>query len=461
MKAPRYIADFDSTSAMARALGRYLQGNDFPGLGVLPTALPLASLLDVIGESERARRLIYSWGGWAEAISPDELASVQAEEFSRWVVSLYPEHNYPAIMIGSGNGAAVHLCAALGIPWLPQTFLIPVRHPGLHPDEPEQDLEWGVKPGQALLSNNPDLQLHHMHDASQDRLMIQHMSYFRVKRLRLGKPFERFIEERLAPDGTLFILECDYRWPVTKVAERHFFQHGAAGGVAVEEYLYGSERVEEFLKHHNSHPTRWPSPETDMNMPEAEWGFEPALRDDLEDMARRRGYSVKRIAFQEPEDLSPLVADLYRWWYEQRGLEANRLLVESFIVMDPWQALRTASVPFWMLFNVEPSADRLERYLEGAHSYDEIYLMLFSHGVESIGVASIERWKSILQKARQQGRFIGIDENKYPKDIFTYLRYNRELRQIPGRFPMPEPLSLEQLDNFLKNNPRYPVAFAG
>jgi hypothetical protein len=83
MKAPRYIADFDSTSAMARALGRYLQGNDFPGLGVLPTALPLASLLDVIGESERARRLIYSWGGWAEAISPDELASVQAEEFSR------------------------------------------------------------------------------------------------------------------------------------------------------------------------------------------------------------------------------------------------------------------------------------------------------------------------------------------------------------------------------------------
>jgi hypothetical protein len=62
-----------------------------------------------------------------------------------------------------------------------------------------------------------------MHDASQDRLMIQHMSYFRVKRLRLGETFERFIEERLAPNGTLFVLECDYSWPVTKVAERHFF----------------------------------------------------------------------------------------------------------------------------------------------------------------------------------------------------------------------------------------------
>jgi hypothetical protein len=187
-------------------------------------------------------------------------------------------------------------------------------------------------------------------------------------------------------------------------------------------------------------------------MPEAEWGFEPALRDDLEDMACRRGYSIKQVGFQEPEDLSPLVADFYRWWYEERGLEADRLLVESFIVMGPWWALRTASIPFWMLFNVESSADRLEKYLKTAHSYDEIYMMLFSHGVESIGVASIDRWKSILQKARQQGRFIGIDEDKYPKDILTYLRYNRALRQIPGRFPMPEPLSLGQFDNFLETN---------
>jgi hypothetical protein len=48
MKAPHYIADFDSTSAMSRALGRYLQGNDFPGLGVLPTVSPLVSLLDAV-----------------------------------------------------------------------------------------------------------------------------------------------------------------------------------------------------------------------------------------------------------------------------------------------------------------------------------------------------------------------------------------------------------------------------
>ena len=151
MKAHHYIADFDSTSAMSRALGRYLQGNDFPGLGILPTVSPLVSLLDAVTGSECVRKLIYSWGGWKEAISADALAGVDAEEFSRWVTQLYPERTYPAIMVGSSKGAAVHLCATLGIPWLPQTFLIPVRHSGLHLDEPERDLEWGVKPGQALL----------------------------------------------------------------------------------------------------------------------------------------------------------------------------------------------------------------------------------------------------------------------------------------------------------------------
>jgi hypothetical protein len=94
------------------------------------------------------------------------------------------------------------------------------------------------------------------------------------------------------------------------------------------------------------------------------------------------------------------------------------------------------------------------------HPYSEIYMMLFSHGVESIGAASLDRWKSILQKARHRGRFIGVDEDKYPKDILTYLRYNRALRQIPGRFPLPEPLSPEQFDNFLKNKSCYSVTFA-
>ena len=39
--------------------------------------------------------------------------------------------------------------------------------------------------------------------------------------------------------------------------------------------------------------------------------------------ARERGYRVRRIVFDEPEALSPLVADLYRWWYRSAGCPAT------------------------------------------------------------------------------------------------------------------------------------------
>src|SRR5205823_1527409 len=145
--------------------------------------------------------------------------------------------------------------------------------------------------------------------------------------------------------------------------------------------------------------------EPDGISPEAEWGFEPALRGDVERFARQHGYRLRRIVFEQPEAMSPLVADLYRQWYGRRRMPANRLMVESFILMEPWWALRTGSVPFWMVFNKEPSADALQRYLDGVDPYDEMYMMLFSHGFNSIGLVPIDHCKSILRRARRRSAF--------------------------------------------------------
>jgi hypothetical protein len=124
--------------------------------------------------------------------------------------------------------------------------------------------------------------------------------------------------------------------------------------------------------------------------------------------------------------------------------------VESFVLMDPHGALRQGMVPFWTVFNVEPSADALEWYLDrAAPSYDEIDLMLFSHGVESVGLAPIERWRTIMGRARES-RLLGVDERAYPKDFGTVARYHPALRRLPGpRYPAPPPLTLADLDAFL------------
>jgi len=149
VKPARYVANFDSEAAMLRALGNYLHGEDFPMTGSMPRRVePLVKALVTVVNAlpGRLREEVYTWSGRSEAVPPKKLGQVRAEDVSRWVVNHYPRRHYPAAVIGSSNGALVHLCCALGIPWLPQTFLVPVRRSGLHPDEPAEEMEWGREP---------------------------------------------------------------------------------------------------------------------------------------------------------------------------------------------------------------------------------------------------------------------------------------------------------------------------
>jgi hypothetical protein len=442
--APWFVADFDSASAMVQASARFLHGDDFPGLGLSRRLEPLAIAVNYLPRP--VRRFIYTYSGGAEAIAPARLSEIRAEEVSRWATGLYPQRAFPAIAIGSSNGALVHLCAALGIPWLPQTVLIPVRQSAFAPDEPHKAMQFGAAHAPALLEANPELQLHHMHDPNQDRLMAQCLAYFRVKRLRLGQAYEQFIADRLPTGGTIILADCRLRWPTTRVGERHFFQFGGFGDASATEYREGGERVSAFLERQKSPLRCWDPPEPDTDSPESEWGFEPALAQDVERLARERGYRILRLGFEEPDDLAAPVADLHRRWYAESGVPAHRLLVESFVLLDPWLAVRTGSVPFWTTFPIERSAVSLERYLDGADAYEEIRIALFAHGMSSIGVAPPERWRAALARARRHGAFLGTRPGAFPEDFAVFARFNRELRSIPDRHPAPDPLPLTAVE---------------
>lgn len=450
---PTYMADFDSASAMVTALARFLHGRDFPMLGALPRwTMPAMEVL--AGTVNRLpvwiQEQVYIWSGWLEAVSPRRLDRVSDADLSEWVVGLYPRRRYPAIAIGSSNGAATHLWAAMGIPWLPQTFLVPVSRSGIHPDDPQQELAWSRQPARSVLDRNPDLQLHHMQDPVQDRLMVRRMSYFRLKKLTLGNAYRRFLNECLEPGGTIFLVDCRFSWPVTDCGDRHLFQFGALGGATVEEMQQGGPRVVDYLRRYGSHQEKWEPPPPDRWAPEAEWGFAQELGQEVLTYARRRSHPVHRVVFQHPEEMSPLVADLYRWWNERRDLVSTRLLVDSFILMEPYWTIRTGSTPFWMVFNTESSYTALQSYL-ATRAFEEIYLTLFSHGVDSIGLPSMSQWRRIIEQASVRGGFLGVDAQAFPRDFAVFVRYHADLRRtIADRHPMPAPLSLRQLDQFLK-----------
>jgi hypothetical protein len=456
---PSYVANFDSASGFLRATALYLKGKDFPGWGLsgaLKSAVPLANLLP-----QQARETLYAVGGMNEAMSPAKTGSVDSDRIAEWATGLYPTRSFPGVMIGSSSGALTHLAAALGMPWLPQTMFIPVRQTDVHPDDAIPGLEAGREPGRQLLEANPELQLHHMHDPNQDRLMLQYMTYFRVKWIKLPEAYKAFIRRNLSPGDPIVIVECRRKWPVTRVGDRHLFQFGALGGATEDDFHKGSPAVAEYLEKYRSHRRKWEPPEPTEMAPEAEWGFEPALRPEIEKFAAENGYRIVTVAFDEPEDLSPFVADLYRDWYRRRNIRANRLFVESFLLVEPYWALRTGSVPFWMKFNMDASWEALKRYLDSTDGFDEIWMSLFQHGVECVGLTPLERWRELLDRAKRQGGFLGLNEDLHPRDFGALAQYQEDIQKIPSRYPLPGPISLQQLSEFVAASSRQEVEWRG
>jgi hypothetical protein len=79
--------------------------------------------------------------------------------------------------------------------------------------------------------------------------------------------------------------------------------------------------------------------------------------------------------------------------------------------------------------------------------------MLFSMGVECVGLTPIERWREALKRARRRGEFLGVNEQRFPLDFATFVRYYAELkRKIPARYALPRPLTLGE-----EAGDRYPV----
>src|SRR3712207_1286624 len=129
-----------------------------------------------------------------------------------------------------------------------------------------------------------------MQDPNQDRLMLEHIRYFRMKWRRVPRAYEAWLTRSLAPGATLLISECRLRWPVTRLGERHVFQFGGHGGLPPEGYRDPSPTVRAFLARENSPRRAWTPPDADEDAAEAEWGLSASFKADVSRLARRHGW---------------------------------------------------------------------------------------------------------------------------------------------------------------------------
>lgn len=271
--------------------------------------------------------------------------------------------------------------------------------------------------------------------------------------MQLGEAYRKFISDNLERYGTIIIIECQKKWPVKKVGRRHFFQFGGLGGISPEEYYKGSDEISEFLRKENSSVQEWDAPHPDGEIPESEWGFEPALKNDIYNFASGNDYNVQRLVYNEPEDLSPFVADIYSWWYRKRNITPETLIADMFFLISPYWTIRTGSVPFWMAFNSKRSINRLKEYLQQKDAFENIYMLPFSNGVEGSGIATQEDLKSALALAKKSGSLIGSEPDKYPYDFGVFSRYQKDLKKkITSRYPIDTSLTFLQLYDFFHHS---------
>jgi len=415
------VADFDSATALLFGLAKALRGKEFAYLGQSPVKATLVRASAVLPRD--LRRKVYAVASGREGVAPERLGEVDLERVADWVAGRYAGSRFPGVLVGSSNGALTHLAAACGIPWLPQTLLVPVRRPGADPDDLQAAFEFGARHAGSLLDANKGVVLHHMHDPNQDELSTSQMACFRVKWTGLAPSYQRFLEERLSPDAPLVVVRDDSTWPVTRLGDRHVFQLGARGGMSPEEYLA--------------------APEPDDTAPEAEWGFAEPLLDRLADWAQRRGHPLVQVRYDHPQTPAAAVADTVRAWQRRRGEAAQRLLVSSFIVHDPWRTLASGSVPFWTFFPTQQAALDLAGYL-GRAEYDEIDVLMFSHGARSRGLVGADSWTRLAQRARKRGSLLGVDPRRFPADFAVFAHYTDALRKLPVSHGSWPPLPVDE-----------------
>ena len=277
------------------------------------------------------------------------------------------------------------LCCALGIPWLPQTLLVPVRRPRTHPDDIGYVVE-AQRPGTGAITGEPRLVTAPdarpqpgPPDVSGDGVFPREAAYPRchLPTIHRGDPAAG---RHAAALGMSFP-------GLPHVLPSSIFQLGGLGGLPAEEYLSGSARVAAFAAH-GSHYQRWEAPAPDGERPR-------------QSGALRRN-CVRRL----------------RAWHSARDIASSAWVFSTHTISAPlspistaggiasgdcqrsgfWESLLPCSIRGGPCTPVGTVLDLLRgaagsgatgHYLRTTDPYDDIYLTLFSHGIESIGIAPI------------------------------------------------------------------------
>ncbi|MEV0720872.1 hypothetical protein [Asanoa sp. NPDC050611] len=374
----------------------------------------------------------------AEAVAADDAGRVDAEAVAAWICERYPADRYPAVLLGSPHGAAVHLAAALGAPWLPTGFLLTTAWPGGADGDWPAALEAGREVARRLLAANPGVTVRQVHDPVQRGRLCGTTLTFHVRWRRVPRAYRDFLAKRL--DGGVAIVVRDARtWPVTTVSPGHTFQIGSP----VSGWRPGDYSAEHAAFRHTLHQSGcalWTEPEPGVPAQYAELAGEPSFEQHLR---RLRPRSVHRVIYRRPGALSGCVADLHRDWFAAAARGGEACAIESDGLLDPWLALSHGIVPYWCESAARPTVAGAEWWLAGSRRFERVRVLPAPPGSTSDAYVGRAQWRALAWFGRREGIVDDLALRHYPHLPLATSHATQALRRWGRRREPPRPRPAE------------------
>lgn len=434
-----------ASPAITRLLGQYLAGERASVFEFKPWERLGLQTLNVLPVAF-ARRAV-RWRFRSSALDPELASSVTTRDLVNARLQDYDAvrgTRFPAVVIGAAmGGASAHLAAALGVPFLPQPFILGLRG-GSPDDELRPHLELTSRVAQAILDRNPELMAVAHFDPIHDGWLTRVVSHLRLKLISLPPGYRSFIGDVLEPGGAILYLDSDAAWLQYELGERHRYQVGGWGGITAEEFLHGSERIDRALNRAGSpHRGGWMiAGETPEQFPESEWGSEAGLDASAQAFAQEAGYSFHRVRGADPHAFSTLAFKAHEKLYEMHGRAPEGIVVETFTQYDPGLVLRAGLLPLWLIFNTTESLAFLISRTPDFGSGLPVYFSGLVTLSRTPDMVPWEGWAEALTGFEM--RNIGARPQRYPEDLVSLWAWSERLRaQIDPAAWERAPLPLE------------------
>jgi hypothetical protein len=445
MKKPHESLESSSpivTRAVAAGLrGKLIENYNFPAWQ--------RGLLNIVGAfPQGVGRFAISRFQSTSGLSPETLKEFALDDLIQSRLDDYSDLHlqFPAITLGAAlGGASTYLSLATGGPFLPQAFVITLKH-GSYDGDSEEYLNRSLDDARRIASEDPRLITIQHYDPIHDGWLTRFVNHLRFKLIDTPELYAEFIKKHLRPGGAVIYLEGGATWLRYRVGERSVFQVGGWGDIPAEEFLAASPRIAAFarstgLKFYDWRLTRYPLERG----PESEWGSEPGFAESLERYCQREGFQFVRVPLPQPNDFSRLAFASALKLLEKESVEPAGVSVECFSQFDSNSALMSGLLPLWLIFNTKDSA----RYLKEMSSRFPKGKPLFFSGLSTFSITpDMATWDDWID-ALGTDEFIntGTRPSHYPADARALVKWQEPLQKwaLANKRPITATLSADEL----------------